>query len=311
MASNNIITSDSRFHAAYLSSESLTNSYSFITGFEGVDLLNPATSQAASSYVIGTVAGAFAANYTLTASSDNGPHNIISAAGAAGTVTFTGMTLNYTAPADFCGYDSVDVIVENALGELGTATVAFLVNGTAEEDSLALVNLYNSNGGSSWVYTATSHDHYSNIFGNSEVINIANAGTVWNLSQPMSGWHGVTTNSSGCVTRLELIDMNVSGGLPDINLPSLEGIFIRGNNLLAGTSAPNLTKTPLLTRYFTANNGFVGSFPDLQLDSLILIEVNLENINSFPNFTSLPQLQELKGTNGVLSIIPDFSNTLW
>ncbi|MGB0862049.1 MAG: leucine-rich repeat domain-containing protein, partial [Saprospiraceae bacterium] len=214
--------------------------------------------------------------------------------------------INYSPPS--ASLDSFQYVISDLGGNLDTAWVIMSVCDPTT-DSLALVDLYNNNGGVSWNYTASSHFHGANIYGGSLTINIANAGTAWNFAQPISTWHGVTTNSSGCVTRLELISNNLTGTMPDINLPSLEEIFIRDNNAFAGNPFPNFTKTPLLEVYSIIDNGFSGNLPNLQLGELILLELDLEDARTIPDFTGLPNLQELRILNGKVSNLPDFTNT--
>jgi Leucine-rich repeat (LRR) protein len=106
-----------------------------------------------------------------------------------------------------------------------------------EEDSLALVDLYNSTNGDSWTNN-----------------------TNW-LSGPINIWYGVTV-SGGRVTRLNLYSNNLSGTIPSSigNLTSLTLLFLRSNNLTGSipSSIGNLTN---LTGLDLADNQLTGSIP--------------------------------------------------
>jgi len=56
-------------------------------------------------------------------------------------------------------------------------------------DSLALVTLYNATNGANWT-------------------------NPWNLNQPMTTWHGVTLNTDGCLSVLDLNSNNLTGSIP-------------------------------------------------------------------------------------------------
>ncbi len=87
-------------------------------------------------------------------------------------------------------------------------------------DRAALVALYNSTAGDNW----------SN-------------NTNWNSNEPLGDWHGVTTDSSGRVTNVDLPTNNLCGTIPPElgNLSSLTGLDLH-NNFLQGTIPSELGK---------------------------------------------------------------------
>ncbi len=78
--------------------------------------------------------------------------------------------------------------------------------GCRSHDSLQLVSLYNSTGGANWL-------------------------NKWDLSKPIDTWHGITLDANGCVWLLDLRGNNLSGPLPDLNLPKLNLLNLSHNNL--------------------------------------------------------------------------------
>ncbi|HTB51257.1 MAG TPA: T9SS type A sorting domain-containing protein [Ferruginibacter sp.] len=82
------------------------------------------------------------------------------------------------------------------------------------QDSLALVNLYDSANGSSWA------NH-----------------TNWLTTAPLSAWYGVTVNGSGRVTGLALGNNNLVGRIPFsiVNLSQITNILDLENNQLSDT----------------------------------------------------------------------------
>ena len=89
---------------------------------------------------------------------------------------------------------------------------------TPETDREALIALYNATGGPNW----------SN-------------NTNWLSDAPLDQWHGVTTDGTGRVARLELASNGVSGELPPEigNLSKLIMLFLSGNDLSGELPPPN------------------------------------------------------------------------
>ncbi len=180
-----------------------------------------------------------------------------------------------------------------------------------ESDSIALVDLYLSTGGpTSWIVD-----------------------TNWLSTEPISNWHGVITSGppNNCVTFLALIENNLTGELPNLNLPYLEALFLSSNNLSGAIppfseltnlqslflndnnfegELPNFNgMEPLLELYIGQNENLTGPIPNLSMPSLITFDFSYCGFTQIPNFTNLPSLVELSGYNNSLTgNLPPFSN---
>lgn len=190
---------------------------------------------------------------------------------------------------------------------------------TRLDDSLALVDFYNSTNGPNWTNT-------------------------WDLTQPLDSFYGVQITNN----RITCLDLdgspncqnsigsgggnNLSGNLVDLNLTALNGIYLSGNqitgvipdfssmplleefkiqdNLLFG-SVPNFSSLPNLKVITLSTNQLSGSIPDFSdipnLEALHLAENQLSGIVT--DFTNLPNLEVLAiSNNSFTGLIPDFSN---
>ena len=192
-------------------------------------------------------------------------------------------------------------------------------------ESSALVSLYRATGGQEW----------SNDRG-------------WLTDQPLSTWHGVTTDANGRVIGLDLSDNNLIGELPpaiqqftfleslDLNgnelsgpIPAELGNLTRlqfldlGSNRLAGILSPELGKLANLQVLNVARNriaaypsdsGIGGQIPP-ELGSLAqLLKLDLSK-NRFdgeipPELASLSELRKLVLSDNALAgeIPPEFGN---
>ena len=74
-------------------------------------------------------------------------------------------------------------------------------------DSLALVEFYNATNGPNWSNT-------------------------WNLNQPINTWYGVTLDSNGCLSQVDVSNNNLSGCFPDTLRAYCENTFITDDNPL-------------------------------------------------------------------------------
>lgn len=149
----------------------------------------------------------------------------------------------------------------------------------SQQDSMALVALYNATNGSEW----TVADN-------------------WLSGQPVGEWHGIVVNN-GRVEQIYLHDNNLSGTLPSEigDLTSLNRIDICCN-LIGGEipeSIGNLTALELLDIYV---NEFTGTFPDSlancqALQSVVAYKNDFSG--GFPSvFFELPNLVRLElGSN--------------
>lgn len=161
--------------------------------------------------------------------------------------------------------------------------------------------------------------------------------TNWDLTQPISTWHGVFTNENGCVVAIDLdgtadrqissataTGNNLIGSLPQFYLPFLEELYLGNNNF--GTSnlpsleyLPNLRsldlsgcnlseaggglKTPALEELYLNKNRFrYLSNITRQLRNLRVLELNHNQLFNFGGINnSLPQLVRLDLSHNRLS----------
>lgn len=113
-----------------------------------------------------------------------------------------------------------------------------LAQDSRQDDSLALVSLYNSTEGSKW----TIKDG-------------------WLTNSPINNWYGITIRN-GRVTEVTLDFNNLSGNIPNeiINLTKLEILSLRSNNLMGAIPAEFGNLTQLVEIGFT-NNKLSGEIP--------------------------------------------------
>src|SRR5206468_3525756 len=133
------------------------------------------------------------------------------------------------------------------------------------DDSLAVVDLYNSTNGPGWV------NH-----------------TNWLTSAPLSTWYGVFLDSNR-IFGLTLTSNNLIGTLP----PSIENLshvmlLWLNNNQLSGNIPPQLGRMARLGGLFLDDNLFSGPLP-ASLDSLDQYSTVSLNHNKF-NFNGLEDL---------------------
>ena len=111
--------------------------------------------------------------------------------------------------------------------------------GSVETDRAALVSLYNATDGPNW---ATS--------------------TNWLSDEPLSAWHGVTTDAEGRVTRLDLQWGNLNGRIPAAigNLNRLELLHLFFNDL-TGPIPPEIGDLSNLQELDLGANDLTGPIP--------------------------------------------------
>ena len=146
------------------------------------------------------------------------------------------------------------MLVLLAVLPLGVATSAQAQDGAAT-DKAALVALYNATDGANWT-----------------------PNTNWTSNMALSSWHGVTTNSAGRVTRLELNDNGLDGTLPTAlgDLSALEYLDLQ-NNALSGALPDELADlTNLEELLLNESRALTGPLPDGLRELADLATVNIE-----------------------------------
>ncbi len=93
--------------------------------------------------------------------------------------------------------------------------------GIAVEDSLALVALYESCGGTGWTYDEEEYYDYE-ISNHQPTPNLGNTWLVGNVST----WHGIVLTEDGCNVQKIFLDANgLIGNLPS-ELSNLNNLFV-------------------------------------------------------------------------------------
>lgn len=220
----------------------------------------------------------------------------------------------YTVPGTYTA--SVVVMDNDGLTDKFEITITVEIGDCTHPDYAALMQLYNSTNGASWM----------NNTGWAE-------GAAGTNCDPCS-WFGVGCNADDRVTTLSLADNNLDGTIPDFTVPFLERLQVK-NNRLSGiipdfATLPNLTfliaynndlsgnipdfsSIPLLQEFRVNNNELAGPIPDFtSVPDLIYLYIDGNNLTgNIPDFSNLPNLQEFHcDRNNLDGSIPDFSN-LW
>ena len=131
-----------------------------------------------------------------------------------------------------------------------------------EQDSLALVALYNSTDGANWT-------------------------NAWDLNQPVSSWYGIVVDL-GQVTAIRLGDNNLSGTLPEqiSNLTALIELNLYANNL-SGAIPPEFGGLANLEHLYLHTNQLSGAIPPElgDLERLQAMDVNTNKLSDMPDFS--------------------------
>ena len=122
-------------------------------------------------------------------------------------------------------------------------------------DKAALVALYNAADGANWT-----------------------TNTNWTSDQPLSSWHGVTTNSAGRVTALELDGNGLDGTLPAAlgDLSELERLDLQDNALSGALPSELANLTSLTSLLLNESRALTGALPDGLRELSDLTTVNIE-----------------------------------
>ena len=135
-----------------------------------------------------------------------------------------------------------------------------------QSDSLALVTLYNSTGGSNW----TNH-------------------TGW-LTTPVRNWYGIQLDSTGRVYDIQLSNNNLTGTIPNAlsTLSNLQDLELNGNQL-SGNVPLSLASLSKLTYFDLTNNNFTfaGTEPvGLNFNNNPNLQVNYAPQSNIPLYQS-------------------------
>ncbi|MDE0625940.1 MAG: M12 family metallo-peptidase [Bryobacterales bacterium] len=150
-------------------------------------------------------------------------------------------------------------------------------------DRAALMALYSSTAGAGWKSNAN-----------------------WSTSEPLSEWFGVSVDFDGRITRLELKDNGLKGGIPSElgNLVGLRRLDLQGNEL-SGSIPGELGRLPSLDWLDLSDNALGGSIPS-ELGGLANLRVLDLSANSLSGaipseLGDLERLTYLNLTENVLS----------
>ena len=121
----------------------------------------------------------------------------------------------------------------------------------------------------------------------------------WNIKDPMNSWEGVKVNASGCVTKLLLNDLGLSGTLTDLSLDSLDELELFGNKFTG--SVPAFSNLKKLKTLWLSNNQLSGSIPNFQLPELQSIDLANNNLSGAIPAFNLSNLMELGLANNKLT----------
>ena len=160
-------------------------------------------------------------------------------------------------------HQSNAVRVEVPLGESGS-------------DRAALVALYNATKGASWT-TSTN----------------------WLSGRPLDEWHGVTTDSGGRVTALNLVSNRLVGALPAAlgDLTNLRTLILWSNDELTGPIPAWLGDLTNLRRLILGGNGLTGEIPPelAGLSNLTSLDLRSNGLTGEipPELAGLSNLQRL------------------
>ena len=116
-------------------------------------------------------------------------------------------------------------------------------------DSLELVKLYNATNGANWRLK-------------------------WILTNPLTSWSGVQL-ANGRVKVINLASYQLSGQIPNLNLPNLQYLVLHSNKLTGLISNFNL---PNLQYLDLRANQLTGAIPDFNLPNLLDLRLNINQL---------------------------------
>lgn len=203
-----------------------------------------------------------------------------------------------------------------------TLTIIQYGRGSIATDSLALVDLYNSTNGASWIKKWDLSTKVADWYG-VKCGNTVQGTRVVSLALPENNLNGVmpaTISNLAFLKNLVLNNNNISGSLPQNfgQMQDLEYIYLYDNKLSGEIPASISTSGKQLYRLYLHNNMFEGEIPESLGELTILQGLGLSNNNlsgSIPeSIGKLTKLIVLTLENNRLSgNIPDsyFQNEYW
>ncbi|MDH3651124.1 MAG: hypothetical protein OEQ53_15670, partial [Saprospiraceae bacterium] len=128
-----------------------------------------------------------------------------------------------------------------------------------------------------------------------------------NLSDPIDQLFGVTLNDSGEVLRLDMINNNLKGGLPNLNLPALQVLAMSSNELR--DTLPPFSFMRALSLVDLSSNVISGPIPNFNHPALETIRLHDNRLSgNLPPFSNVPKLSTLVLDDNMLSGgFPDLS----
>ena len=160
----------------------------------------------------------------------------------------------------------------------------------------ALVKIYDVLDGNNWCYK----------YDNSDIRN-----ENWCSDKPVGQWEGITTNSKGYVTKIDLYGCNLTGSIPvEIGVfTELQNLCLANNNIV-GTIPVEISNLSKLEYLLLFNNRLNGEIPEELMNLTKLKEFRISNNGLIGNIPSeIGKLKELEflqlGGNELTGTIPE------
>lgn len=110
------------------------------------------------------------------------------------------------------------------------------------------------------------------------------SGLTWDVRQSIDTWEGVTLNSNGCVTKLELTDQSLKGEIASEigNLSQLQKLAINDSYYLSGKIPFEIGNLSNLNYLSLNGNNLIGTIPYqlCQLSNLVYLDLADNELNS-------------------------------